>query len=151
MAAVNRIDSNISETRYSEETAFNTADGSAVWKLVEPNSFSDARGQFAKVARNPIASDRQRKKGVTVDLDAQIGFNTDVTQYNVADLLQGLFFANFRPKTEFGGAGELVSINGANGATAASGLDVFAVGDLCVLRGGTQAAGNSNRILRVTA
>ncbi len=151
MAAVNRIDSNISETRYSAETSFNVADGSAVWKLIEPNSFSDARGQFAKVARNPIASDRQRKKGVTVDLDAQIGWNQDLTNYNSQDLLQGLFFATARNKTQFGGTGQLVSVNGANGVTAASGLDVFAVGDLCVLRNGTQTAGNSNRILRVTA
>lgn len=151
MAQVSRINSNIAETRYSEETAFKTADGSAVWKLIAVNSFSEARGQFTKVASNPISSDRQRKKGTTVDLDVTAQMNTDMTQYNLQDLLQGLMFANFRAKTEFGGAGELVSVNGANGFTAASGLDVFAVGDLVVLRGGTQAAGNSNRILRVTS
>jgi len=150
MAAVSKIDSNQTETRFSEETSFGTADGSAVWHLLEVNSFSDARGQFAKVARNPIASDRQRKKSVTVDLDVSAGFNTDLTQYNLQNLLQGLFYANARVKVEFGGAGELVSVNGSNGFTAASGLDVFAAGDLVVLRGGTAAAGNSNRIFRVT-
>lgn len=150
MAAVVKIDSNVTETRYSEETSFGVADGSAVWRLIEANSFSDARGQFAKVARNPIASDRQRKKGVTVDLDVSAGFNTDLTQYNMQHLLQGLMYANARTKVEFGGAGELVSVNGSNQITAASGLGVFAVGSLCVLRGGTTAAGNSNRVLRVT-
>lgn len=150
MAIVNKLDSNITETRFSEETSFGTPSGSAVWLPVEVNSFSDARGQYTKVARNPIASDRQRKKGVTVDLDVQAGWNTDLTQYNIATLLQGLTFSNFRKKTEFGGAGEIVSINGSNQFTAASGLDTFAVGSLVVLRGGTQLAGNSNRILRVT-
>lgn len=150
MAAVNRLDSNISETRFSQETSFGVADGSAVWSLLEVNSFSDAKGQFAKVARNPIASDRQRKKGVTVDLDVTCGFNSDLTQYNLQSLLQGLTFSNFRPKLELGGTGQLVSVNASNQITAASGLGVFAVGDLCVLRGGTQTAGNSNRVIRVT-
>lgn len=151
MAAPNRLNSNIAETRYSEETSFGVASGSAVWNLLEVNSFSEARGQYSKVVRNPIAADRQRKKGVLVDLDAQVGFQTDFTQYNLQDLFQGLMFADFRAKTEFGGAGELVSVNSSNQFTAASGLDVFAAGDLVVLRGGTQVAGNSNRVFRVTA
>lgn len=151
MALVNRINSNIAETRYSEETSFGVADGSAVWGLLEVNSFSEARGQYTKAVRNPIASDRQRRKGVTVDLDAQVGFQADLTQYNLQDLFQGLMFANFRAKTEFGGAGEVVSVNSSNQFTAASGLTAFAVGDLVVLRNGTQVAGNSNRVLRVTA
>lgn len=150
MAAVSKIDSNVSETRYSEEDSFGVADGSAVWRLLEVNSFSDAKGQYAKVARNPIASDRQRKKGVTVDLDVTAGFQSDLTQYNLQHLLQGLMYASARTKVEFGGSGELVSVNGSNQITAASGLGVFAVGSLCVLRGGTTAAGNSNRVLRVT-
>lgn len=151
MALRRRADSNISETRYAEETAFGTVGGSEVWNLIEVNSFSEARGQYTKVARNPIASDRQRKKGVTTDLDVQAGFQSDLTQYNLADLFQGLFFADFRTKVEFGGAGQLVSVNGSNQFTAASGLTAFAVDDLVVLRQGTQVAGNSNRVLRVTA
>jgi hypothetical protein len=151
MTLVSRQNSNISETRYSRETSFGVADGSAVWQLVEVNSFSEARGQYAKAVRNPIASDRQRKKGVTVDLDAQIGFNTDLTQKNMQDLLQGLFFASARTKTEFGGSGQVVSVNSSNQFTAASGLTAFAVDDLVVLEGGTQVAGNSDRVLRVTA
>jgi hypothetical protein len=150
MAIQTKLDSNITETRYSAETSFGVADGSAVWKIIEPNSFSEARGQFAKVARNPIASDRQRKKGVTVDLDAQIGWNQDLQHYSTQDLLQGLFYATARSKTNFGGTGQLVSVNGSNQITAASGLGVFAVGALVVLRNGTQTAGNSNRVLRVT-
>lgn len=148
MALVRKIDSNVTETRYSEESAFGIANGSATWNLVEVNSFGEARGQFAKVARNPIASDRQRKKSVTVDLDVQAGWNQDLTQYNTQDLLQGLFFANARVKQV---VSSLTSINGSNQIVAPSGLDAIAVGSIVVLRGGTQAAGNSNRRLRVTA
>lgn len=150
MAIQQTLDSNITETRYSEETSFGVANGSAVWKAIEVNTFSDAKGQFTKVARTPISSDRQRKKGVTVDLDASVGFNSDLTQYNLPDLIQGVTFSSFRTKTEFGGAGQVVSVNASNQFTAASGLTAFAVGDLIVLRGGTQIAGNSNRVLRVT-
>jgi hypothetical protein len=55
MALVSKIDSNVSETRWSQETSFGVANGSAVWKPIEVNSFSDTRGQYTKVFRNPIA------------------------------------------------------------------------------------------------
>lgn len=151
MALVTRSDSNTTESRWSEETSFKVANGSAVWNLIEPNSFSEASAKFTKVARNPIKADRQRDKGVLTDLDANFGFQTDLTQTNHQELFQGLYRAVLRQKTTFGGAGQLVSVNGSNQFTAASGLDAFAVGDLVVLRRGTKSAGNSNRILRVTA
>lgn len=151
MAAVLKIDSNVTSTKISEETSFGVADGSAVWLPVEVNSYGDTAGKFTKVARNPIDSDRQRKKGVTVDLEAYFGFTSDWTAYNTQTFLQGVWFADFRTKVEFGGAGQITAVNGSNQFTAASGLDAFAVGSLIVLRNGTQVAGNSNRVLRVTA
>jgi hypothetical protein len=100
MAQVNKIDSNATELRISEETSFKVADGSAVWKPYEPNSYDDTGGEVSVVSRNPINSSRQRKKGVLTDLDANAGFQTDLTQTNVADLLQGFFYADFRRKGE---------------------------------------------------
>jgi len=151
MPAVFKQDSNSTESRWSQETSFKVANGSAVWNLIEPNSFSDAAAKFTKVARSPIKNDRQREKGVLTDLDCAFGFQTDLTQYNSQDLLQGLFRAALRNQTTFGGAGQLVSINGSNQFTAASGLDAFAVDDLVMLRRGSKILGNSNRLLRVTA
>jgi hypothetical protein len=151
MALVRQQDSNRTESRWSEETSFKVADGAAVWELVEPNSFSDASAKFVKVVRSPIKFDRQRDKGVLTDLDCSFGFQTDITQHNSQTLLQGLFRARLRPQTEVGGAGQLTTVDGANAILAAAGLDVFAVNDLVQLRNGTKIAGNSNRLLTVTA
>lgn len=152
MALVTRSDSNTTESRWSQETSFKVANASAVWSLIEPNSFSDASAKFTKVVRSPIKADRQRDKGVLTDLDANFGFQTDLTEYNSQELLQGLFRAALRKKTEFGGTVlPLLTVNGANGFTAASGLTAFAINDLVQLRRGTKVAGNSNRLLRVTA
>lgn len=148
MAAPLHIDSNRTESRWSEETALKTANGSAVWQLLEVNNYLDARGQFTKVARSPIAADRQRKKGITTDLDAKFGHNTDLTQYNMQDLLQGLFFADLRRKAEF--TATITSVATSDDSfNAASGLDIFAVDDMVFARGFDQALGN-NGIHRVT-
>jgi hypothetical protein len=98
MAAVNQIDSNRTGTSYAKEETIGVLPVTPVWKPVEPNSFPDFGADRKLVARNPINASRQRKKGTIVDLDAAAGFDTDVTQLNLQDLLQGFMFAAAREK-----------------------------------------------------
>lgn len=145
-----KIDSNVSGLRIAEESEcigqlpgeFGNP-GTAVWFPFEPNSYADFGGSVTTVARNPINDARQLKKGVVTDFDASGGFNSDLTQTNMQDILQGYFFADTRKKTQFGGAGEITGIEATNDEyEAASGLDAFAIGSLIFVEGFVNAANN---------
>lgn len=158
MAQVKKIDSNITGLRFSEETSIGVANGSAVWYPLEPNSYTDFGGEIKTVARNPINPSRQLKKGVTTDLDASGGFNTDLTQSNLSNpgdgngIIQGFMFADFRRKAEYGIAtGESFSATGANTYVRAAGdwtAEPFRVGDLLYASG--FALSTANGLKRVT-
>jgi hypothetical protein len=114
MATLTKIDSNVTGLRYCEEDSYKVVSGDEVWYPLEPNSYNDFGGQITTIARNPINPSRQRKKGVVTDLDASGGFETDITQTNLQDLLQGFFFASLRLKGEFGdGNGVITAVTAA--------------------------------------
>lgn len=150
MATVKKIDSNVTGLRIAEEDTIGVLPGSPVWEPFEPNSYGDFGAEVTTVARNPINANRQRRKGNKTDEDASANFNTDLTQTNLQSILQGFFFADNLPKTEFGGAGEITNVDGTTeDYDAASGLDAFDVGDLVFASGFTNA--QNNGLKRVTA
>lgn len=101
MPQVAKIDSNSSELAWAEESSIGTLPSVPVWYPAEPNSYGDTGGETTTVAREPITSDRQIRKGTVTDLDAVVDYESDFTQTNLADQMQGYLFANFRRKAEF--------------------------------------------------
>lgn len=104
MAQANKIDSNITGLAYAEEAELgvlpgeNGTAGTPVWHRLSPNSYNDFGGEIITVAPNPINPSRQRRKGVTTDLNASGGFNQNITFTNLTNLMQGVMFANIRFK-----------------------------------------------------
>lgn len=151
MALLNKIDSNATGLRYALEESYGVLPGSGVvWYPLEPNSYADFGGSISTVARNPINQSRQRQKGVVTDLTANGGFNMDLTQTNLQDLLQGFFFADFRRKPETVFAGKAItSVDGTGETyTVTATSPTFLVGHLVLASGFTLAANNG--LKRVT-
>lgn len=104
MAQVNKIDSNITGLAFAEEAVLgslpgeNGQSGVPVWHSLAPNSYSDFGGEIITVAPNPINPSRQRRKGVTTDLNASGGINQNFTFSNLTTLMQGIMFADTREK-----------------------------------------------------
>jgi hypothetical protein len=131
-------DSNVTGLRFTREVTPGALSGSDVWKSIEPNSYKDFGGQFKKVARQPINASRQRRKGVTVDLDASGGYQSDLTYTNVQDFAEGVFFADFRKKTQL----TATSVDGTLGLVFASGASAVKVGALIFNSGFAVSANN---------
>ena len=92
------IDSNLVGLRFAFERCPGVLPSNPVWKALEPNSFADFGANYTSTARAPINRSRSRKKGTVTDMDANGGFNQDLTQSNSTELFQSFFFANARQR-----------------------------------------------------
>lgn len=101
MVLRNKIDSNETGLSIAKEVLGQPGvlPGTPDWYALEPNEYDDFGGEPTLLARRPINSSRQRKKGSIVDLAAQGGFNQDFTNDNSQMLTAGFMYADFREKT----------------------------------------------------
>lgn len=101
---VNKIDSNITGLAFAEEAQLGCLPGeqglpgTPEWFSLFPNSYNDFGGEIVTVAPNPINPSRQRRKGVTTDLNASGGFNQNLTFSSMSNIMQGIMFADVREK-----------------------------------------------------
>lgn len=142
MAIKRKIDSSVVGLRYAEETVdIGVLPGSPTWIPLEPNSFGDFGVEITTLSRDPISDDRQSKQGMVTDLEASGGFQSDLTQSNLQNIMQGFMFADLRLKPEFGnGSGVITSVT--TTYNAASGLGVFLVGRLVIGKNFVQPGNN---------
>ncbi len=150
----NTVDSNITGLAIAEEVCPgilpNMDDDGFLptWYEAEPNSYPDNFGGTLKtVARSPIKANRQRSKGVTVDLDAGGGWTTDYTQNNVTRLLQGYFFADAREKATSAPLNSLtpaVLTDSSTDTITGTDLPRMRAGDIVVVTGSTLNDGVPN-------
>lgn len=139
MTAVNKIDSNQTGLSVAEESSFGVLPTTPTWNPLEPNSYQNFGGKLKLVARNPINSSRQRKKGVIVDLDASGGFEMDITADNSYQLMRGFLFAEARKKDELSVANV---DNPTNAYQPASGGTAYTAGDLLYAKNFVNAINN---------
>lgn len=155
MAQVNKIDSNITGLAIAEEAALGSLPGedghggSPVWLRMNPNSYNDFGGEVVTVAPNPINPSRQRRKGVTTDLNAAGGFNHNLTFSNLTSLMQGVMFADIREK---GYEEPTDAVTGANDVYNVASTTGFLVGSLIKGQGFVNAANNAmQKVVAVVA
>ena len=61
------------------------------WFNLQPNSLGTLGPQMKKVARDPISKNRQKQKGLLVDMDSSLSWEADVTK-DLVDIFHGAMF-----------------------------------------------------------
>lgn len=98
--AADKQDANLVGFYKIREATLGQTPATGAWQTREPNSFDDLGGEYTKVARRPFSPSRQRKKGSVTDLDADGGYNEDLTQNNMQSEMEEFFFAALRETPE---------------------------------------------------
>jgi hypothetical protein len=143
MALRNKIDSNETGLAIAKEVIGQPGvlPVTPNWVSMEPNEYDDFGGEPTLLARRPINSSRQRKKGAIVDLAASGGFNQDFTNDNSQMLVSGFMYADPREKKNETPTGVT-----ATGYVVAD-EDAYFAGMILLASGFTNAANNGLKVV----
>lgn len=146
MAAVNKLDSNVTGLRIAKEASYGVLPGTPIWYPLEPNSYGDFGGNVTTTARETINDARSRQKGVTTDVESSANFTADLTSDSLAELLEGAFYAAYDKKAErFNNhtAGDVITdVSATTDTYTVTAGTTFRAGDLVFASGFTQIANN---------
>ena len=123
------------------EATLGLVPATGAWQTREPNSFDDLGADYTKVARKPFSPSRQCKKGSTTDMDADGGYNEDLTQHNMQGELEEFFFAALRKTNSQTPSGVTASVY-----TVASNTG-FPAGTITNAKGFTNSGNNGRKVL----
>lgn len=118
------------------------------WYNLQPNSLGSLGPQMKKVPRDPISKNRQKQKGILVDMDSTVSWEADVTKDIVDIFHAGMFMSAVKHN---GGKGQTVY---RPTAVTATGYTVPAAGDyainfMVIARNFSTAANNGLKTLIV--
>lgn len=99
---MSRVSTNTVSLAVAIEESLGVLPATPTWWKLEPNSIGSFGPTIATTERNPISSDRQRKKGTITDLDSKVDFDADVIMDHALLFLPGFLFASFAGPTGFG-------------------------------------------------
>lgn len=148
------ISSNLTGLAIAEELSLKTLPVTPIWYGLEPNTYADFGATFTSVSRETINATRQRLQGTITDESAKAGLNLDLTQRNLARLLQGFFFADAleKPATQpFNGTQvPLTAVTGTQ-YQAAAGLAAFLVHGLLAAKNFLNSGNNGLKEISAVA
>lgn len=86
-----RVLTNNVALNYTIETALGVA--GTTWFQLEPNTINTFGATIETVSRAPISKNRQRRKGIVIDLDSAVEVESDLTMSAFRDFAEGFVFA----------------------------------------------------------
>lgn len=143
------IDANSSQAFAGEESGLGVQ-SPGPWIPLEPNSYSTWGVDTKTVQRETLNISRQTAKGTITERDVAAAFQSDFTQTNLAQIMQGFFFADVaeKPATKptNGTAVTIASVAVGSFTTSAAPTEVF-LGKHIALSSGFAASLNNGPML----